>query len=75
VSVSMDHAEREAFLADVHVGVLTVVAGAGRGPLATPVWYSYRPGGPVAATSAVSMSQHSCGGPGQPRALLEISSG
>jgi nitroimidazol reductase NimA-like FMN-containing flavoprotein (pyridoxamine 5'-phosphate oxidase superfamily) len=36
----MDHAEREAFLAEVHVGVLTVVAGAGRRPLATPVWYS-----------------------------------
>jgi PPOX class probable F420-dependent enzyme len=51
VSVSMDHAEREAFLADVHVGVLTVVAGDGRGPLATPVWYSYSPGGMVSVTT------------------------
>jgi len=43
----MSRAEREAFLADVHVGVLTVDAGEGRGPLATPVWYSYQPGGLV----------------------------
>lgn len=51
VSVSMDHAEREAFLAEVHVGVLTVGAGPGRGPLATPVWYSYSPGGLVSLTT------------------------
>jgi PPOX class probable F420-dependent enzyme len=54
VSVSMSRAEREAFLAGVHVGVLTVAGGAGRGPLATPVWYSYRPGGPVSVTTGGS---------------------
>src|SRR5262245_53789442 len=43
----MSRAEREAFLADVHVGVLTVYVGEGRGPLATPVWYNYQPGGLV----------------------------
>lgn len=47
VSLSMSRAEREAFLADVHVGVLTVVGREGRGPLATPVWYSYSPGGSI----------------------------
>jgi PPOX class probable F420-dependent enzyme len=47
----MSEAEREAFLADVHVGVLSVTAGPGRGPLATPVWYSYSPGGPVSVTT------------------------
>ncbi len=51
MSVSMDHAEREAFLAGVHVGVLAVVAGEGRGPLATPVWYNYSPGGLVSVTT------------------------
>jgi PPOX class probable F420-dependent enzyme len=51
VSVKMSHAEREAFLAEVHVGVLTVAAPAGRGPLATPVWYSYQPGGVVTVTT------------------------
>lgn len=35
---SMTKAEREAFLADVHVGVLAV-DDPGRGPLALPVWY------------------------------------
>jgi PPOX class probable F420-dependent enzyme len=47
----MSSAEREAFLAEVHVGVLTVAAGADRGPLATPVWYSYQPGGVLTVTT------------------------
>jgi PPOX class probable F420-dependent enzyme len=51
VSLSMSHAEREAFLAAVHVGVLAVSAGADRGPLATPVWYIYQPGGQVSVTT------------------------
>jgi PPOX class probable F420-dependent enzyme len=51
VSVHMSAAEREAFLADVHVGVLTVAAGEDEGPLATPVWYSYSPGGVVSVTT------------------------
>jgi nitroimidazol reductase NimA-like FMN-containing flavoprotein (pyridoxamine 5'-phosphate oxidase superfamily) len=37
---SMTVAEREAFLADVHVGVLAVER-PGRGPLALPIWYQY----------------------------------
>ena len=35
--------EREAFLADVHVGVLAIEE-PGRGPLALPIWYLYRDG-------------------------------
>jgi PPOX class probable F420-dependent enzyme len=54
VSTRMSRAEREAFLADVHVGVLTVVAGEGMGPLAMPVWYSYTPGGVVSVTTGGS---------------------
>ncbi len=42
----MTKAEREAFLAGVHVGVLAV-ADARRAPLTVPVWYSYDPGGLV----------------------------
>lgn len=38
--------EREAFLADVHVGVITVEA-PDRAPLALPIWYDYSPGGDV----------------------------
>ncbi|MBI5948206.1 MAG: pyridoxamine 5'-phosphate oxidase [Chloroflexi bacterium] len=46
MSTAMTRSEREAFLADVHVGVLCVDE-PGRGPLAAPVWYWYEPGGDV----------------------------
>jgi nitroimidazol reductase NimA-like FMN-containing flavoprotein (pyridoxamine 5'-phosphate oxidase superfamily) len=42
----MTTAERESFLADVHVGILSV-DDPGRAPLAVPVWYAYAPGGTV----------------------------
>jgi hypothetical protein len=47
----MSVAEREAFLADVHVGVLTVADGEDRGPLAVPVGYLYEPGGDIVFTT------------------------
>jgi nitroimidazol reductase NimA-like FMN-containing flavoprotein (pyridoxamine 5'-phosphate oxidase superfamily) len=40
----MTRAEREAFLADVRVGVLSIADGS-RGPLTVPVWYGYERGG------------------------------
>jgi PPOX class probable F420-dependent enzyme len=45
--VVMSGAERERFLADVHVGVLSAAVGTAGRTLAVPVWYSYRPGGLV----------------------------
>jgi hypothetical protein len=42
----MTRQEREAFLADVHVGVVAI-AEPGRAPLAVPVWYAYEPGGQI----------------------------
>ena len=42
----MTPAEREAFLAEARVGILSI-SEAGRGPLAVPVWYLYEPGGDV----------------------------
>jgi hypothetical protein len=42
-SATMTVAEREAFLADVHVGVLAVEE-PGRGPHALPIWYQYEDG-------------------------------
>src|SRR5580658_690353 len=57
VSVNMSRAEREAFLAEVHVGVLAVAAGPGRGPLVTPVWYSYPPGGLVSVATSGSSNK------------------
>ena len=47
MSLSMSPAEREEFLAGVHVGVLGVAQAGGAGPLTVPVWYTYRPGGTV----------------------------
>ena len=43
--VAMSAAEREEFLADVHVGVLCTALGTTGRTLAVPVWYSYQPGG------------------------------
>jgi nitroimidazol reductase NimA-like FMN-containing flavoprotein (pyridoxamine 5'-phosphate oxidase superfamily) len=45
-SLAMTRAEREAFLAGVHVGVISLADGA-RGPLTVPIWYGYEPGGEV----------------------------
>ncbi|KMS85872.1 hypothetical protein ACZ91_39935 [Streptomyces regensis] len=33
--------EREQFLAEPHIGVLSVVESAGRGPLSVPIWYQW----------------------------------
>src|ERR671919_542328 len=46
MSLTMTKEEREAFLADVHVAVISV-ADDGHGPLLVPIWYSYEPGGEV----------------------------
>ncbi len=43
-SLAMSRAEREAFLAAVRVGVISI-ADEGRGPLTVPIWYGYEPGG------------------------------
>jgi uncharacterized protein len=37
--------EREQFLAEPRVGVLSVAADDGRPPLTVPVWHAYQPGG------------------------------
>jgi PPOX class probable F420-dependent enzyme len=47
MSYAMSVAEREQFLGQVHVAVLSVASGDGRGPITAPVWYSYQPGGPI----------------------------
>ena len=41
-SLKMTKSEREAFLAGVHVGVISI-DDPGRAPLAAPVWYDYTP--------------------------------
>ena len=43
----MTEQEREAFLAEPRVGVLSVASDDGRPPLTVPIWYSYQPGGDI----------------------------
>ena len=50
MSTTMSRDEREAFLAGVRVGVLSIQQ-EGRGPLTAPVWYAYEPGGEVQIVS------------------------
>ena len=45
MSHAMTKAEREAFLAGLHVGVIGI--NVGDRPLAVPIWYDYEPGGDV----------------------------
>ena len=40
----MTQDEKEAFLADLHVGVIALSDG-DNGPLTVPIWYDYEPGG------------------------------
>ena len=42
----MNVEERQAFLADLHVGIVSI-ARKQKGPLTVPIWYDYEPGGEV----------------------------
>lgn len=47
MTLTMTAAEREAFLAEPRVGVLSVADRDGRAPLTVPIWYGYQPGGQI----------------------------
>jgi hypothetical protein len=53
MSLQMSTHEREAFLADVHVGIISI-AEPGRGPLTAPIWYAYEPGGELWVVTAAA---------------------
>ncbi|GAB4326057.1 MAG: pyridoxamine 5'-phosphate oxidase family protein [Dehalococcoidia bacterium] len=57
MALAMTNDEREAFLAGVHVGILSIAA-EGRGPLAAPVWYAYEPGGEVRLVTGRGSAKH-----------------
>ncbi|MDM4139076.1 MULTISPECIES: pyridoxamine 5'-phosphate oxidase family protein [Mycobacterium] len=46
--------ERQEFLADKHVAVLSVDAGDGRPPASVPIWYDYTPGGTIRIMTGAS---------------------
>ena len=52
-TLTMTRSEREAFLADVHVGVFSAVD-AGGATITVPIWYSYEPGAAVTLIMARS---------------------
>ena len=52
MSLAMSKVEREAFLADTRVAIISIADASGRGPLTVPVWYSYTPGGPIRFVTA-----------------------
>lgn len=54
----MTEEEREAFLAEVHVGVVSVARDNGRAPLAVPVWYVYSPGGEIVINTGKGTLKH-----------------
>ncbi|GAB2658342.1 pyridoxamine 5'-phosphate oxidase family protein [Gordonia jinhuaensis] len=43
--MALDRAQREEFLAEPHIGALSIEAGPDRAPLTVPIWYQYTPGG------------------------------
>jgi nitroimidazol reductase NimA-like FMN-containing flavoprotein (pyridoxamine 5'-phosphate oxidase superfamily) len=51
MSLAMTRQEREAFLADVRVGIIGIPE-EGRGPLTVPIWYFYEPGGELRVVTA-----------------------
>ena len=46
MSLAMTQQEREAFLAETRIGVVSIPEER-RGPLTVPVWYAYKPGGEI----------------------------
>jgi uncharacterized protein len=49
-----NEAERERFLAEERVGVLSVAAADGRPPASVPIWYEYTPGGNIRISTGAS---------------------
>jgi PPOX class probable F420-dependent enzyme len=47
-------AERDRFLEEKHIGVLSVAARDGRPPASVPIWYDYAPGGNIRINTGAS---------------------
>ncbi|MCV7029632.1 pyridoxamine 5'-phosphate oxidase family protein [Mycobacterium sherrisii] len=51
---SFTESESQQFLADLHVGVVSVAAEGDRPPASVPIWYDYVPGGNIRITTGSS---------------------
>ena len=56
MSTTMNAKQREAFLSDLHVGVLSISRDQ-KGPLTVPIWYDYETGGDVWMITSASSSK------------------
>ena len=56
-ALTMSRAEREAFLAGVHIAVLAIPGGDAAAPVQAPIWYAYEPGGSVRFTTGASSAK------------------
>ena len=63
--IRLTREERESFLAESHVGVVSVARDDGRPPLTVPIWYGYEPGGNITFFTGTD------GRPAQKTALIE----
>ena len=52
METKMTSEERQAFLADTRVGIISIPE-EGHGPLTVPVWYNYQPGGLVCVWTGI----------------------
>jgi hypothetical protein len=52
--MALSREEREQFLAEPHIGALSVVERPDRAPLTVPIWYQYHPGGELWVLTAPS---------------------
>ena len=51
---AFNEAERDQFLAEKHIGILSVAAEDGRPPASVPIWYDYTPGGNIRINTGAS---------------------
>jgi uncharacterized protein len=51
---AFNESERERFLEEKHIGVLSVAAADGRPPASVPIWYDYTPGGNIRINTGAS---------------------
>lgn len=56
--MALSKEEREQFLAEPHIGALSVCNGENRGPLTVPIWYQYTPGGDLWFTTGRGSRKH-----------------
>ncbi len=59
MNFAMSRRDREAFLAEPRVGVVSVADG-DRGPITVPIWYAYEPGGVLRFTTGGHTRKAEC---------------